>query len=193
MPGIDMPGEDLSVTDVEYTDPHLCQAACNATHACKGFTYVVRPPLKGSCCLKSGHPAMDNNPTCTSGVKPGGPAPPAGGTPIPLLPGDSAIDVHLFLDNTFLEVYVMQGRLALTLTLDAAPVTDAHLALFAGNGTAVTAQGVSVWGVAPIWKSAETSSPLACARVAPTHEREERVRCECTLIHTTPTRLCCEC
>ena len=42
MPGIDMPGEDLSVTDVEYTDPHLCQAACNATHACKGFTYVVR-------------------------------------------------------------------------------------------------------------------------------------------------------
>ena len=152
MPGIDMPGDDLSVTDVEYTDPHLCQAACNATHACKGFTYVVRPPLKGSCCLKSGYPSQRANPTCTSGVKPGG-SPPQVGTAIPLLPGDIALDVRVFLDNTFLEVFLMEGRLALTLRLQA-PIVDAGMSLFA-NHSDVTATGVNVWRMGEIWKSTE--------------------------------------
>ena len=103
MPGVDMPGHDLSVTSENYTDPHLCQAACNATPACKGFTYVVRPPLKGDCCLKSAVGALDSNPTCTSGVRPGagpGPQPQGPFAPIPLLPGDKAVDIHLFMDST---------------------------------------------------------------------------------------------
>lgn len=151
----DMPGDDLSVTNVNYTDPLLCQLACNNTPACKGFTYVVRPPLAGSCCLKNGYPALDHNPTCTSGVKPGGgPGPaPSPSTPIPLLPGDTAIDVHLFLDNTFLEVYLMEGRVALTLLLDAS-VDDAKLALVSRAG-GVTATDVNVWHLKPIWSPPE--------------------------------------
>ena len=107
MPGIDMPGGDLSVTDVSYTDPHLCQLACNNTPACLGFTYVVRPPLKGSCCLKNNLEPQDSNPTCTSGIKPGGPpVPPSQGphAPIPLLQGDKALDFHIFMDSTFVSV-----------------------------------------------------------------------------------------
>ena len=155
MPGVDMPGDDLSVTNVNYTDPRLCQLACNNTPACTGFVYVVRPPLAGSCCLKSGYPALDANPTCTSGVKPGGPGPsPARGTPIPLLRGDAALDVHLFVDNSFVEVFLMEGRLALTLLFDGNPVSDVGMELFAGAGGAA-ATGVGVWGVNSIWVTKE--------------------------------------
>jgi len=153
MPGVDMPGEDMNVTNVQYTDPHICQAACNATPACTGFTYVVRPPLKGACCLKAGYPALVANPTCTSGVKPGGPPPPPpAGAPIPLLPGDAAIDVRVYLDNTFAEVFLMEGRVALTLTTKA-PLANAALELYAKKGGAVTATGVTVWPLESIWKS----------------------------------------
>lgn len=156
MPGVDMPGDDLSVTNVAYTDPLMCQAACNATAACTGYTYVVRPPLHASCCLKSGYPALDANPKCTSGVKPGGAPPKHRGTAIPMLPGDTAIDVRVFLDNTFVEVFVMQGRLALTLKFDvgANPISDAAFALFAAAGSApVAATDVTLWHVNSIWVS----------------------------------------
>lgn len=155
MVGVDMPGDDLSVTNVNYTDPHLCQLACNQTAGCTGFTYVVRPPLKGACCLKSGYPAQDANPTCTSGVKPGGPGPGparAASTPIPLLAGDVAVDVRVYIDNTFVEVFIMEGRLALTLLLKDNPVADVALGLFA-NGTAVHVGSADVWAMKPIWTS----------------------------------------
>ena len=154
MKGVDMPGEDLSVTNVNYTDPHLCQLACNNTPACRGFTYVVRPPLAGSCCLKSGYPALRSDASCTSGIKPGGP-PQSLGTPIPLLPGDSALDVHVFVDNTFVEVFLMEGRVALTLDFTSCPVSDLGMELFAGPEGDVTATAVSVWGVKSIWTTTQ--------------------------------------
>ena len=88
--------------------PCPCQDACTADPNCKAFTYVTRPPLVGACCLKGSIPAPDANPTCTSGVK----AAPLsnGGVSLPLLPGDAAIDVRVFVDNTFMEVFVMQAR-----------------------------------------------------------------------------------
>jgi len=150
MPGIDMPGDDLNVTNVAYSDPRICQAACNATAACTGFTYVVRPPLKGACCLKSGYPALMRSATCTSGVKPGGP--PAAGAPIPLLAGDAAIDVRVFLDNTFIEVFLMEGRVALTLKTSG-PLANAAVELYSKSGAGVTATSVTVWPLASIWES----------------------------------------
>jgi hypothetical protein len=79
MPGVDLPGGDYNVTDVTYSDPHICQAACGSDARCEAYTYVTRPPLVGSCCLKGRVRAQDRSPTCTSGVKPGA-APPSAGT-----------------------------------------------------------------------------------------------------------------
>lgn len=164
MPNTDLPGDDYNVTNVNYADPHICQAACTADPKCLAYTYVTRPPLVGSCCLKNGYPAENpNQPTCTSGVKPGGP-PPSTGTPLPLLPGDTAIDVHVFLDNTFAEIYLMEGRLAITVSLGSAPISDAGISLFAGAGAGVTATGVNVWGVRPIWTSTENVLAAAAAK-----------------------------
>jgi hypothetical protein len=70
MPGVDLPGGDYNVTDVSYSDAHICQAACTADGArCQSYTYVTRPPLVGSCCLKGGVPAQDSCAACTSGIK----------------------------------------------------------------------------------------------------------------------------
>lgn len=30
MVGMDLPGDDYNVTNINYTDPHICQAACDA-------------------------------------------------------------------------------------------------------------------------------------------------------------------
>jgi hypothetical protein len=41
MPGIDLPGSDYNVTNVAYSDPHICQAACTADGAkCAAYTCV---------------------------------------------------------------------------------------------------------------------------------------------------------
>jgi len=70
MPGVDLPSDDYNVTDVSYSDPRICQAACTADGAkCQAYTYVKRPPLVGSCCLKGSVPAQASNPACTSGIK----------------------------------------------------------------------------------------------------------------------------
>ena len=131
MPGTDIPGDDYNVTNVNYADPHICQvllgtlsrvtsfflyllcsvlfqASCTADPACAAYTYVTRPPLVGSCCLKSAVPQPVANPTCTSGVKKAPSA--AGGVPLPLLKGDTSVDVRVFVDNTFVEVFIMQVR-----------------------------------------------------------------------------------
>jgi hypothetical protein len=78
--------------------------------------------------------------------------PPAGAADVPLLRGDTAVDVALFIDNTFAEAFVMEGRVALTLALDG--VADAALGLYA-NGTAIDAIA-DVWPLAPIWTTAPT-------------------------------------
>ncbi len=160
MPGIDMPGGDYNVTNVNYTDPHDCQAVCTADPNCVAYTYVVRPPLAGSCCLKGPTvPNPDSNPTCTSGVKPGHVLPGNGATvPIPLLPGDTGVDVRAFVDNTFIEVFLMQGRIAITIPVNTgAEAGAAGMNLFAAAGGApsVTVADVNVWHMNPIWVSPE--------------------------------------
>ena len=63
------------MTDVSYSDAHICQAQCTADgDRCKAYTYVRRPPLTGSCCLKGTVGHQNPSSTCTSGVK----APPPG-------------------------------------------------------------------------------------------------------------------
>eukprot|EP01079_Euglenida_sp_SAG-EU17-18_P005775 gene5775-1028_t len=113
----DIGGGDYNVTNVQYTDPHLCQAACYDDPHCKAWTYVVRPPTKGACCLKDhvGKPTV--NPTCTSGVAnqapsergPGAGLGPmeTGGTMVQgapsdtlmMLPSDQTIEVRVLLDT----------------------------------------------------------------------------------------------
>jgi len=99
LPGVDLMGDDYNVTNVDYTDPHICQAQCNSEARCAAFTYVIRPPEKGSCCLKSKVPtARINRSACTSGVKDSPPAPPS--VALPLFEGDASIDIQIFIDNT---------------------------------------------------------------------------------------------
>lgn len=89
-------GDDYQVTDVTYTDAHICEAACAADPRCQAYTYVTRPPLAGSCCLKEGVPPEGTCTTggvsdCTSGVKPGSKV----RATLPLLPTDSEIDLRV--------------------------------------------------------------------------------------------------
>ena len=153
MPGIDMPGGDMRVTSETYTDPHLCQASCNATAGCVGFTWVVRPPLAGDCCLKSSLTPLVENAKCTSGVRPGAappqPPPQPPHAPIPLLPGDAEIDLHLYMDSTVLEAFVMQGRQALTLRLQ--DVTDLQVKVEAFAGATAAVSDVQLFAMNSIW------------------------------------------
>lgn len=43
-----LPGGDYNVTNVQYTDPHICQSACDNDPKCVSWTYVTRPPLVGA-------------------------------------------------------------------------------------------------------------------------------------------------
>jgi len=145
MPGVDLPGGDYNVTNVAYSDPHICQAACTADGArCVAYTYVTRPPLVGSCCLKHVVDVQRSNPTCTSGVKATGPAPPAGssavsvrvgtcaeamawaaGAPAPALAAeaasfpllnDTAVTLRVLPDRSVADFFVQGGRWAGTVT-----------------------------------------------------------------------------
>ena len=139
---------------MSYSDPHTCQAACTADGArCQAWTYVTRPPLVGSCCLKASVPAPNfQAPTCTSGAK--NPAPSTGAVAdVPLLPGDTAVDVHVYTDNTFVEVFVMEGRLAFTYDINTgAEAGAAGMTLFAS--AAMSATSVEAYHMNPIWVDA---------------------------------------
>ena len=141
------------MTDVSYSDPHICQAACTADGArCQAWTYVTRPPLVGSCCLKSTVPQPDASATCTSGSKVANPIDGATAA-VPLLPGDTAVDVRVFTDNTFIEVFIMQGRLAFTYGINTGTESGAGMTLFAS--APMTATNVNAWHMNSIWTSAE--------------------------------------
>jgi hypothetical protein len=150
MPGVDLPGGDYNVTDVNYTDPHICQAVCAADKNCMAYTYVTRPPLAGSCCLKGTVPAPNPNSKCTSGVKPG--VQPAG-APLPLLPGEDEIDLVVYVDNTFLEVFAMGGRLAVTMTCagDICGEGDAAAMGVFATGADISVADITAWRLDTIW------------------------------------------
>ena len=158
MPDTDLLGDDYNVTDVDYTDPHICQSACTSDDQCKAFVYVTRPPKVGSCCLKSSVPNPSSSTTCTAGIK--NPKPPQGTQiTVPLIKGiDAAIDVRVFVDNTFVEIYIMEGRLAFTLLFNGGETNVAGTAgmdIFARGASDIEANNVNVWHMNSIW----TDSP----------------------------------
>lgn len=161
MVGIDLPGGDYNVTNVNYTDPHICQAVCTADPHCFAYTYVVRPPLYASCCLKGTVPSPNPNPTCTSGAKPGHPIPGSAPVPVPLLPGDTDIDVRIFIDNTFLEIFIMEGRIAYTIPIDNNRINTTGttgMSLFANtfqSNVSITVTDINVWHMDTIWVNSE--------------------------------------
>jgi hypothetical protein len=151
----DLPGGDFNVTNVNYTDPHVCEQACFADPKCQAYTYVVRPPLYASCCQKGadGWGYNPNDAICTSGVRNPKPAPGASKTAVlTLLPSDTEVEVRVFVDNTFLEAYWQDGRVAMTATLMGTE-PEAGMSVFASGQVQVTA--VDVWRVNSIWISPE--------------------------------------
>merc|ERR1712232_92016 len=151
MPGWDITGGDYNTTNVNYTDFKICEQACDDDIHCKAWTYVVRGPLYASCCLKSKINKAKKKDSCTSGVKNppsddfSGPQffvdfqPPANSESVTtvtvgevngatdklkLLASDKTIDMRLFVDNTFTEVYWMGGRVAMTTTTPASDTAD---------------------------------------------------------------------
>lgn len=152
MPGIDLPGGDYNVTDVNYTDPHICQAQCTSDgDKCKAYTYVVRPPLAGSCCLKGDVPSPNPSSSCTSGSKIPNPLPNDSATfDVLLVAGDTAVDVRVFTDNTFIEVFIMQGRHAITYGINkGVESTTAGMTLFSSGQIQV--ENVNAWHLNSIW------------------------------------------
>ena len=150
----DLPGGDFNVTNVNYTDPTVCQAVCLANPDCQAWTYVVRGPLHAACCQKgaSGWSYNPHNPTCTSGVRHPEPAPASGyEAPLALLPSDTTIELRVFTDNTFVEAFWMDGRVAMTAKLMGQD-PKAGVSLFADN-TTVTVDSAAVWHVNSIWVS----------------------------------------
>jgi hypothetical protein len=174
MPGVDLPGGDYNVTDVEYSDPHICQAACGGDARCKAFTYVTRPPKVGSCCLKDTAPNQFKRPTCTSGVKPGAGPGPTGkltvrvGSCAPLLSGELAatapgrdldlapgapVALRVLPDRSVADFFVNGGAFAGTTTWpDKAPRApgDSQVLLVAPAGTGVSAD-VDVFSMGCGW------------------------------------------
>eukprot|EP01116_Phalansterium_solitarium_P025276 TRINITY_DN9582_c0_g1_i2.p2 TRINITY_DN9582_c0_g1~~TRINITY_DN9582_c0_g1_i2.p2 ORF type:complete len:632 (+),score=194.35 TRINITY_DN9582_c0_g1_i2:80-1975(+) len=148
MPGMDLPGDDYKVTNVNYTDPKRCQAACTLDHKCAAYTYVVRPPLYASCCLKSGVPTYNPNPSCTSGVKHPQPTPPESAE-LPLLATDTSIDIRVFVDNTFIEVFVAGGRLTFTANLIVPANSQNGMTVYTNSTIAV--QKAEAWSIGQIW------------------------------------------
>jgi hypothetical protein len=171
MPGVDLPGGDYNVTDVRYSDPRACQAACARDgERCAAFTYVVRPPLAGACCLKgAAHGAPVAAAGCTSGVLRGGGggggggAGGAGSVPIPLLPGEAQLQLRVYVDRTLVEVFVGEGRAGTTVGVGAelarAAAGAAGMQLLysggSGSGGALAVSNVTVWQMTGFEVSAE--------------------------------------
>jgi len=168
MPNIDLPGDDYNVTDVNYTDPTICQRACDSDSKCVCWTYVTRPPLVGSCCLKNGIPNENPNPTCTSGIKipdnhtqvfidtqtsslnsTDGHKKAVMSGPIINMPSwnPNIVVLQIFVDHSSLEVYANGGRTVISRR--AYPTLDKSigLELFAGTDGECTFTSVEGWNL----------------------------------------------
>ena len=175
MPGIDMPGGDYNVTNVNYSDPHICQAACTADSNCQSFTYVKRPPLVGSCCLKGSVPQQVPNPSCTSGTKR---APPPGSVSVqvgscadamrgfsegsaaassssfPLRDGATSVTVRILPDRSVADFFVAGGRWSGTvawLAKEPRGAADSTVSLFAAAASTGVVADIDVWSMGCGW------------------------------------------
>jgi len=179
MPGWDISGGDYNTTNVNYTDFKICEQACDSDSKCQAWTYVLRGPLYASCCLKSKVNKAKTKASCTSGVKnpvPGdlqGPqffvdyVPPADGETVTkvavgevngktdtlkLLGSDEDINMRVFVDQTFSEVYWMGGRVAMTVTTQPSNVADVTVG---ADKAGVTLASATAWQVGSIWVTPE--------------------------------------
>merc|ERR1712070_244470 len=130
--------------------------------------------MGASCCLKAGIPAVKSRGTCTSGVK--DPTTSGGGgtrfyvdyvpdtdvvtvgvqggvsDKLKLSPSDKTIDMRLFVDNTFTEVYWMGGRVAMTTTAKANKAAGMSVSADKGG---ITLDSAKAWKVGSIWVTPE--------------------------------------
>jgi len=175
MPGWDMAGGDYNVTNVNYTDFKICEAACDTDAKCGAWTYVVRGPLYASCCLKSQWRNAKQKSSCTSGVK--DPEQPATGSvfyvdyvppqdnsgvstmtvggpsktdKLKLLASDKSIDLRLYVDNTFTEAYWMGGRVAMAATTPQTQKGAADVTV-STDQNGVKLLSAKAWEVGSIW------------------------------------------
>ena len=105
---------------------------------------MVRPPLAGACCLKGpdfGRPVPSS--TCTAGVLAANGSLLVGAAvvPLPLLPQDAWVDIRIFVDRTIVEVFVLGGRVATTISAEGLPAAltagPAGMQFIARGGDAV--------------------------------------------------------
>ena len=137
---------------VTYSDPKICQKACDDADKCKAWTLV--PAEK--CCLKGKIPMYKkdaHSSTFTSGVKnPGGPMPaPGTSTELQLSPNDKSISLSVYVDNTFSEAFWQGGRVAMTVVTPASK--QASVAAFSTKDATVSM--AQVFAVNSIWVSPE--------------------------------------
>lgn len=162
LPDTDIPGGDYNVTNVSYDDPHICQAQCTSDgDLCKAWTYVIRPPLVGSCCLKNVVDQQSQSATCTSGIKNSNPVPgivqvrvgPCSETSLlsdeysskestVRINADGTVNVRILPDRSVVDFFVNAGRWTGTQSwLDKSPrnATDSTVFLWASTGSGIKA------------------------------------------------------
>jgi len=163
LPNTDIPGGDYNVTNVNYTDPHICQAQCTSDgNKCKAWTYVIRPPLIGSCCLKNVVDQRDESATCTSGIKNSSPLPgilqvrlgscsqSVSSTTTPntskvsyvRINDDNTVNVRILPDRSVADFFINNGRWAGTQAwVDKNPrnATDSSVLLWASDNSGILA------------------------------------------------------
>lgn len=167
MVGTDLPGNDYSVVPENYTDPHICQAACDADPSCEAWTFVIPggPPGAERCCLKSPVPAEVQDAYCVSGVKGG-----ANITSVYINAANSStnasitknnysgalrgvqnqITLHIFVDHSVVEVYTNAGQGSTVITNRVYPMlpTSVGVSAFSLSGAACNLVSLEAWELA---------------------------------------------
>merc|ERR1712037_367270 len=69
-----------------------------------------------------------------------------------LLASDETVDMRLFVDNTFTEVYWMNGRVAMTVTT---PATEQADVTVSSDKAGTTLASAKAWKVGSIWVTPE--------------------------------------
>jgi hypothetical protein len=71
---------------------------------------------------------------------------------LPLIAGDAAVDIHVFLDQSIMETYIMGGRLAFT-TQAGTPASGAEAGMSLVSDTAIAASSVAAFHLNSCWHS----------------------------------------
>jgi hypothetical protein len=176
MQAVNMRGDDLKVLEGYRGNYSQCQALCDATAACRAWTYCDACPDTAKCCLKSAVPtatyATNMSMHMVSGIK--SPqlldqckmgANHSACTPtasLQLEASEHTVSMRLFTDRTFAECYWQRGRVVMTATTP--PSAVGSVALVAS--TTVVAKNVTVWHVKNFWTTLEevTATPMSRAR-----------------------------